>query len=622
MTIRKVRVAGGDRRASRERRAPPRESDRATRRYATAVEFAAEGYAAVSREGRLLKVNAAMCALTGYSRDEMLHLAIADLEAVKSAAEVAAHSARIVASGNDNFESRWKRRDGTIFDVAVAVTYVGRGSDAFFCFVRDITSQKLADRSVRNLSRVVEQSPSLIVITDIKGNIEYVNPAFTRVTGYSLAEVSGKNPRVLHSGNKSPEEYAGLWKTITSGGTWRGEFHNRKKNGDLYWEDASISAVQDETGVITNFVAVKLDITERKQTEDRLRAAEERWKLALEGAGHFVWDENLIAGKVTFSAGYAETLGYGAEEYLTMIGDWMKRVHPEDLPAVLAARRAHLDGNTRSYSCERRMLCMDGSWKWMQTRGMVVARDKEGKPSRMLGTHTDITERKRAEAAIEHSANALRAAYRRLAHAQETERRKLAAELHDQVGQDLSALHLNLTVIGQDLPDESKAKVKARLDDSVAMTRQVSQQIRAVMGELRPPMLDDYGLFATLRWLAHQTSQRSGITCVLDWKEPAERLPGEIESALLRISQEALTNAVKYSKASWISIALTTAPPQVRLEITDNGAGFDLHELANGPQLSWGIITMRERAQSLGGRVEIESAPGMGTRILAEVPTA
>ena len=135
------------------------------------------------------------------------------------------------------------------------------------CYGGDITDRKRAEDMLRQLSRAVEQSPASIVITDPKGAIEYVNPKFTNITGYSLAEVLGRNSRVLKSGDKSPEAYRELWQTILAGKEWHGEFHNRTKHGELYWESASISPIRDDSGRTTHFVAVKEDVTARKQTE-------------------------------------------------------------------------------------------------------------------------------------------------------------------------------------------------------------------------------------------------------------------------------------------------------------------------------------------------------------------
>ncbi len=136
---------------------------------------------------------------------------------------------------------------------------------------RELAERKKAEASLRRLSVAVEQSPVSIVITDTNGTIEYVNQHFSNLTGYSLEEIIGLNPRILKTGETSAEEYRELWDTILSGGEWRGEFHNRKKNGDLYWEHAHISPIRDSAGHITHFVGLKEDVTERKHLEGQLR---------------------------------------------------------------------------------------------------------------------------------------------------------------------------------------------------------------------------------------------------------------------------------------------------------------------------------------------------------------
>ena len=142
----------------------------------------------------------------------------------------------------------------------------------------DITGRMQVDEQLRQLSRAVEYSPVSIVITDLTGRIQYVNPWFSQLTGYTSEEAIGQNPRVLKSGHTSPEEYSQLWQTISAGHTWHGEFHNKKKNGELYWELASISPITDAHGKVTHYVAVKEDITERKQAEAVLRESESRYR--------------------------------------------------------------------------------------------------------------------------------------------------------------------------------------------------------------------------------------------------------------------------------------------------------------------------------------------------------
>ncbi|MBI3161650.1 MAG: PAS domain S-box protein [Chloroflexi bacterium] len=173
-------------------------------------------------------------------------------------------------------EYRLRAKDGGyrwILDQGMIVEYDLKGQPLRMTATHtDITERKQAEDQLRQLSRAVEQSPASIVITNVAGKIEYVNPKFTALTGYSLDEARGKTPRLLKSDKSPPEIYADLWQTILAGKEWRGEFVNRKKNGDTYWEYASISAITDAKGNITHFVAVNEDITTRKKTEERVRS--------------------------------------------------------------------------------------------------------------------------------------------------------------------------------------------------------------------------------------------------------------------------------------------------------------------------------------------------------------
>jgi two-component system cell cycle sensor histidine kinase/response regulator CckA len=161
----------------------------------------------------------------------------------------------------------------------------------------DITDRKTADASLRKLSQAIEQTPVSIVITDTSGTIEFVNTKFTQITGYSQAEALGKNPRILKSSETSAEEYARLWKTISSGGVWRGEFHNRKKNGELFWEYATIAPIRNADKVISHYVAVKEDITERKKLEEQLRQVQ-KMEAVGQLAGGVAHDFNNMLGVI------------------------------------------------------------------------------------------------------------------------------------------------------------------------------------------------------------------------------------------------------------------------------------------------------------------------------------
>ena len=159
--------------------------------------------------------------------------------------------------------------------------------------LQDVTERTLAGEKLRQLSQAIEQNPALIVITDPVGNIQYVNPSFVELTGYAVDEVLGKNPRILKSGETSPEVYQEMWQMITSGKEWRGSFHNKKKNGELYWEEVIISPMRNEQNVITHFLAIKQDITERKLVDEELLSTNSNLEQAMERANEMTIQAEL-----------------------------------------------------------------------------------------------------------------------------------------------------------------------------------------------------------------------------------------------------------------------------------------------------------------------------------------
>ncbi|MCF7908246.1 MAG: PAS domain S-box protein [Candidatus Omnitrophica bacterium] len=177
-----------------------------------------------------------------------------------------------IDKGSHFFEWKHKTMKGEEFFATVLLTAMEiSGKKLLQATVRNITEHKIAQQELEKLSRAVEQSPSVVVITDVKGNLVYVNPKFTQLTGYSSEEVLGKNPRVLKSGDMPSDSYSDLWKTIIAGKEWRGEFHNKKKNGQLYWEQASISPIREYSGEVNYYLKVAEDITQRKKNQEAIR---------------------------------------------------------------------------------------------------------------------------------------------------------------------------------------------------------------------------------------------------------------------------------------------------------------------------------------------------------------
>jgi two-component system cell cycle sensor histidine kinase/response regulator CckA len=247
--------------------------------YRKIFEGAIEGIYRTSIEGRPLAVNPALARMLGYdSADECL-------EAIGNAADVwldLSERARFQKLMDDrgtvqNFECRLRRKDGRVIWVSVNSRKVrGPDGEALYNegFMEDITERRQAEERSGSLATAIEQAAEQFVITDLKGSILYCNPAFEKATGFSKEEVLGRNPRVLKSGKQTPEFYRQLWDTIGSGSVWTGRFTNKRKDGSLCEEDATISPIRDVSGRIKGYVAIKRDVSERIQLENQFRQAQ------------------------------------------------------------------------------------------------------------------------------------------------------------------------------------------------------------------------------------------------------------------------------------------------------------------------------------------------------------
>lgn len=208
----------------------------------------------------------------------------------------------------------------------------------------------------------------------------------------------------------------------------------------------------------------------------------------------------------------------------------------------------------------------------------------------------------------------------RMSEAQEMERRRLAIELHDRVGQNLTALGINLNIVRSLLPQDHVARLGPKLDTAMSLLEETIERIRDVNADLRPPVLDDYGLLAALRWFCQRFTERTGLPTVVEGCEPHPRLDQLAEISLFRVAQEALTNAARHARASRVVVRYEGDAESVRLMISDDGAGFDISAYRlNEQRAGWGLVGMRERAEAVGGQLRIQSSPGAGTRVLVSI---
>jgi PAS domain S-box-containing protein len=377
-------------------------------KYETFFENVIDAIFCFDLSGRITFVNPSATKLFGYTRDEFLTLSLLDLvapEMVASAVDVLKSAQLSEFPAHSDWEIVTKQGDRKFVAVSGHVVQEHGKRLEVQGTVRDITHRRRNEVEVRKLSLAVEHSPASIVITDCNGNIEYVNPKCVEITGYTPEEMRGQNPRCFKSGEQSDSFYRDLWQTITSGREWHGEFHNRKKNGELYWENASISPIRDARGRITHFVAVKEDITGRKGREELLRASEERYRQLFERnlAGVF---RTTFEGEV-LDANDACIRIFGCrdrEEFL--------RLKALDLYANAADRERMLmllRLEKRANNFEFRSRRADGSTGWVLLNVTLIDMT-EGKRGYIEGSLIDITDRKLIEAQLRAGVEAAEAA--------------------------------------------------------------------------------------------------------------------------------------------------------------------------------------------------------------------
>ena len=247
----------------------------------------------------------------------------------------------------------------------------------------DIDPQKKVQDELLKLTRAIEHSPSSVMITTATGIIEYINPKFTAITGYNSQEILGQNPKILKSGEHPKAFYQDLWDALKAGREWHGEFHNRRKNGELYWELASISPIHNGQGVITHFVATKTDITERRQAEEELRISERRYALTQRIAGIGSWDWDITTGKLYWSESMESLFGFEPGGFPGTHEAFLECVHPDDRPLLVNSVNACVEQGAE-YAIEHRIVHPDGMVHRVAEWGDVM-RDPHGKAVRMLG---------------------------------------------------------------------------------------------------------------------------------------------------------------------------------------------------------------------------------------------
>jgi PAS domain S-box-containing protein len=597
------------------------------------VDTAAEGIITIGTDGLIISFNKAAEKIFAYSAEEVTGKNVSCLMPSpysenhdKYIADYLQHGvAKIIGQSREVFG---KRKDGTVFPMNLAVSEAKHGKQRTFTgILRDISERKEAEGQLRKFSRIAEQIPASIVITDTQGKIEYINPKFTQTSGYSAEEVIGKNPNILKSGEQSASEYKGLWETITTGREWRGELHNRKKNGELYWESVSISSLWDSEGNITNFLAVKEDVTERKLTEDALRESTELYTTIIQSEPECV--KRLSKDGILLDMNPAG---------LNMVGaDSLEQVQGMSIYDLIVpeCRQAFEELNKRVFmgepgTLEFELIGLKDNRRSVETHAVPLF-NSERKVTAHLGLTRDITERLEKE--------------RQLAHAMKMEAfGRLTGSISHDFNNLLTVVLGNLQLI-RDEVGPNNVDITELIDDAVSASQDGVELVERMSAfsrnQIQEPL--DVDINKAIENFTRLTKRVLGEN--IDLKLSLSRKPlwtvsdsSQLETALLNLVINAsdampeggsitIKTSRKIIDGNSASHIKEIKPGQyVLICISDTGEGMTAETLLNacepffttkqaGKGTGLGLSTVYSFAEQSGGHLMVESELGKGTCI-------
>ncbi|MDB6121520.1 MAG: Multi-sensor signal transduction histidine kinase [Pedosphaera sp.] len=461
--------------------------------------------------------------------------------------------------------------------------------------------------SERQMRAILEYSPLPIFVKDRSGRYLEFSRQCEIVSGMSRKEALGKTDYEIF-----PKEVAAAV-TAMDRDVWQaGRMVTREvkvpfKDGmHVHW---SIKfPLLNEEGKCSAICGIVTDITEKKRADEAIRQSEERFRAISEQSlmGIYIVQDR----KFTYvNPKMTEIYGYTPEEML-QLPSVIDLVIEEDRPKIEEIIQRTAD-DMKGVRYGLRVRRKDGGVITVEVHRFKT--ELNGKVA-VIGTLQDVTQRVQEEEILQRTTEQLQTLSRRLLELQETERRHIARELHDEIGQALTALKINLQAVQRMANSTAFAP---RLLDSISIVDRTLRQVRNLSLDLRPSMLDDLGLCSALRWYADQQAQRSGLRIQFTANPPEMRLETAVETACFRVAQEALTNIVRHAQAHSVWVELKVEGKTLHLTIRDDGVGFDLdlirQQVANGTSL--GVLGMEERASLMGGRIEMKSVSGEGSEV-------
>ena len=574
-----------------------KQRDESERRYAELVEQAQEGISVRRPGGEFVFVNDTFCTMLGYSREELLKLSIRDVVHPEDA-ETISKVQQLGHGGHLRLHKRMLRKNGAVLHVEVSAKRL-RGGD-IQSTIQDVTEIKLAEERFR---AVVEGAPSAMLMVDTHGIIMLANPQAEKLFGYRREELVGHPIELLIPERYRPR-HPGLRDSFfaSPGARYLGggrELFALHRDGSEVPVEIGLNPVITHAGHFA--LASIIDISERKRAEQAREESERRYMELVEQAADAIWLRSSDGRMLFVNDAGCRLLGYTREEMLRTISSDL--IHPADSHTSVS-----LDSlkPLETLRIERIMRHKDGHPIPVEASAHRLA---DG--SVQVISH-DITERKRIEEELRHMS-------RRLGEAQETERRAIARELHDEVGQALTATRINLRDLQQQAGDGPLAPRLAASEEVVA---ELLAKVRQMSLDLHPSVLDDLGLGPALRWCVRTRTVGSALKVTLDLPEQLPRLDDMAEITLFRVFQETLSNVIKHAGATHLQVHLEYTGERLVMSAKDDGHGFDaaaarLRALSGK---SLGLLGMQERARLAGGELILESSPGQGAEVRVSLP--
>ncbi|MGB4843740.1 MAG: PAS domain S-box protein [Ferruginibacter sp.] len=486
-------------------------------------------------------------------------------------------------------------------------------------FFSDITIRKKAEARIAEselrFRTLTKHAPVGIFETNADGLTTYVNETWLAYTGLSYDEAMGSGwMHIIHPEDREPQ--IGGWQNKTKKAeSSESEYRIIDKHGKLRWVNGKAIPVIDAAGKVTGYIGTISDVTDLKTALVLLKQSEENLNKAQHISKTGSWEFNLLTRELVWSK---EQYRIFELEYLPpemLYQAYRNKFHPDDLQKLDESINK-IFANEDGYDLEHRIICNDGSIKYILGIGEAV-KDRDGKLIGVKGTGQDITIRKQAEEILNERTAQLQELSTHLQNIRENERTRIAREIHDELGQQLTALKMDIAWLKRKTTSVD-LEIKNKFNDTILLVDETVKSIRRIATELRPSIIDDLGLNAALEWQVTEFSERSGIDIHFNNRFDDKKIDPEISIGLFRILQESLTNIARHSQAKTASIGIEKIKNAVQLSVQDDGIGFDT--ASKKTKLTFGLLGIKERAVMMNGQCKIISKSGEGTKITVVVP--